>query len=243
VTWKVIFSEPFGDWWESLSREERISVGMYVDLLRTEGVTLRAPYSSGIQGSRYGHMRELRIQHKGHPYRVLYAFDPRRSAVLLLGGDKTGNDQLVRRKRTQGREDLRRAFEDAREQRGQVMARDFEELLAQMPEEDQQRVAAGAARLRVEMRLGEIRKGLRISQEALAEVLEMRQASISKIERQTDTRISTLRKIIEGMGGELDLIARFPEGAEIRINQFDREKSENGEGSKRLTDSGCYTAI
>lgn len=123
------------------------------------------------------------------------------------------------------------------------MARDFEELLAQMPEEDQQRVAAGAARLRVEMRLGEIRKGLRISQEALAEVLEMRQASISKIERQTDTRISTLRKIIEGMGGELDLIARFPEGAEIRINQFDREKSENGEGSKRLTDSGCYTAI
>ncbi len=123
------------------------------------------------------------------------------------------------------------------------MARDFEELLAQMPEEDQQRVAAGAAQLRVEMRLGEIRKGLRISQEALAEVLEMRQASISKIERQTDTRISTLRKIIEGMGGELDLIARFPEGAEIRINQFDREKSENGEGSKRLTDSGCYTAI
>ena len=123
------------------------------------------------------------------------------------------------------------------------MARDFEELLAQMPEADQQRVAAGAALLRVEMRLGEIRKGLEISQEALAEVLEMKQASISKIERQTDTRISTLRKIIEGMGGELDLIARFPEGAEIRINQFDREKSENVEGSKHLTDSGSYTAI
>ena len=89
------------------------------------------------------------------------------------------------------------------------MARDFEELLAQMPEEDQRRVAAGATQLRVEMRLGEIRKGLRISQEALAEALEMRQASISKIEHQTDTRISTLRKIIEGMGGELDLIARY----------------------------------
>ena len=37
-------------------------------------------------------MRELRIQHKGRPYRVLYAFDPRRTAILLLGGDKTGND-------------------------------------------------------------------------------------------------------------------------------------------------------
>ncbi len=123
------------------------------------------------------------------------------------------------------------------------MARDFGELLAQMPEEDQRRVAAGAAQLRVEMRLGEIRKGLRISQEALAEVLEMRQASISKIEHQTDTRISTLQKIIEGMGGELDLIARFPEGAEIRINQFDREKSDNEDGRKHVTNSGSYPAI
>ncbi len=38
-------------------------------------------------------MRELRIQHLGRPYRVLYAFDPRRTAILLLGGDKTGNDR------------------------------------------------------------------------------------------------------------------------------------------------------
>jgi hypothetical protein len=38
-------------------------------------------------------MRELRIQHEGRPYRVLYAFDPRRAAILLLGGDKTGNDR------------------------------------------------------------------------------------------------------------------------------------------------------
>ena len=37
-------------------------------------------------------MRELRIQHQGNPYRILYAFDPRRMAVLLLGGDKTGDD-------------------------------------------------------------------------------------------------------------------------------------------------------
>ena len=38
-------------------------------------------------------MRELRVQHKGQPYRVLYAFDPRRSAILLIGGNKTGNDR------------------------------------------------------------------------------------------------------------------------------------------------------
>ena len=38
-------------------------------------------------------MRELRVQHKGQPYRVLYAFDPRRTAILLIGGEKTGNDR------------------------------------------------------------------------------------------------------------------------------------------------------
>jgi hypothetical protein len=51
------------------------------------------PYSSGIAFSRHRHMRELRNQHEGRPYRVLFAFDPRRSAILLLGGDKTGNDR------------------------------------------------------------------------------------------------------------------------------------------------------
>ncbi len=55
------------------------------------GPNLRYPHSSGITTSKHDHLRELRIQHAGHPYRVLYAFDPRRCAILLLGGDKTGN--------------------------------------------------------------------------------------------------------------------------------------------------------
>jgi hypothetical protein len=50
------------------------------------------PFSSGIQESKHSHMRELRVQHAGRPYRVLYAFDPRRVAILLIGGDKTGDD-------------------------------------------------------------------------------------------------------------------------------------------------------
>ena len=51
---------------------------------------LRFPHSSDIKGSRHGVLRELRVQHAGRPYRVLYAFDPRRCALLLIGGDKTG---------------------------------------------------------------------------------------------------------------------------------------------------------
>jgi hypothetical protein len=57
------------------------------------GPALRFPYSSSVVSSRHAHMRELRVQHAGQPYRILYAFDPLRTAILLIGGDKTGNDR------------------------------------------------------------------------------------------------------------------------------------------------------
>lgn len=62
-----------------------------MDLLESDGPNLKQPHSSGIKGSKHNHMRELRIQHEGRPYRVLYAFDPLRNAILLIGGDKTGD--------------------------------------------------------------------------------------------------------------------------------------------------------
>ena len=49
------------------------------------------PRVDTLKGSRYPNMKELRIQHHGRPYRILFAFDPRRYAFLILGGDKTGN--------------------------------------------------------------------------------------------------------------------------------------------------------
>ncbi len=60
---------------------------------RQKGPRLPYPYSSSIYESKHGHMRELRIQHQGDPYRILYAFDPRRVAILLIGGNKSGNDR------------------------------------------------------------------------------------------------------------------------------------------------------
>ena len=62
-------------------------------MLEDAGPKLPFPLSSGIKGSAFTHMRELRIQHEGRPYRVLYAFDPRRAALLLLGGDKSGDNR------------------------------------------------------------------------------------------------------------------------------------------------------
>jgi hypothetical protein len=73
--------------------EEQVSVGRVIELLVEHGPSLPFPCSSGIATSRHRHMRELRIPHQGRPYRVLYAFDSRRTGILLLGGDKTGNDR------------------------------------------------------------------------------------------------------------------------------------------------------
>jgi hypothetical protein len=93
MTWEIEFTDEFGMWWDALSDEEQESVRAGVKLLGEFGPSLRFPHTSGVKGSRHGHMRELRVQHAGRPYRLLFAFDPRRCAILLLGGDKTGNDR------------------------------------------------------------------------------------------------------------------------------------------------------
>ena len=93
MEWDVLFTDEFGTWWESLDADEQADVDAYVVLLQKFGASLRFPYTSGVQSSAHDQMRELRVQHRGRPYRVLYAFDPTRSALLLIGGDKTGDDR------------------------------------------------------------------------------------------------------------------------------------------------------
>lgn len=88
---EVEYTDEFEEWWNSLGEDEQATVDAYVKMLEEFGIALGFPYSSDIKGSKYTQMRELRTQHRGRPYRVLYAFDPRRMAILLIGGDKTGN--------------------------------------------------------------------------------------------------------------------------------------------------------
>ena len=90
--WIVEFTDEFELWWLELSELVQEKCAAVVDLLTREGPNLGFPYSSSIRGSVHA-LRELRIQCGGHPYRILYAFDPQRNALLILGGDKTGNDR------------------------------------------------------------------------------------------------------------------------------------------------------
>lgn len=93
MPWQVEFTDAFETWWNTLDETEQIKVDAAVRLLEAYGPDLPFPISSGVSGSRHAHMRELRIQVRGKPFRVLYAFDPRRVAILLLGGVKTGDSR------------------------------------------------------------------------------------------------------------------------------------------------------
>ena len=90
--WIVEFTDEFELWWLELSELVQEKCAAVVDLLTREGPNLGFPYSSSIRGAVHA-LRELRIQCGGHPYRILYVFDPQRNALLILGGDKTGNDR------------------------------------------------------------------------------------------------------------------------------------------------------
>lgn len=92
--WEVEYTDEFGKWWDTLTEATQDSIRPIVKLLEARGAMLSFPYSSGVSHSRHPHMRELRIQDRGAPIRIFYAFDPRRCAILLIGGDKTGNDRF-----------------------------------------------------------------------------------------------------------------------------------------------------
>lgn len=99
------------------------------------------------------------------------------------------------------------------------MARNFEELENAMPPERRARAKERAKRMIVEMLLSELRSDAGLTQKELAGILDIKQPSLSKLENRDDMQISTLRRIIQALGGELEIIAHMPKG-DIRIRQF-----------------------
>ena len=97
MAWEVEYTDEFEAWWRSLDEDAQDDLAVSVGLLEEYGPHLGFPHSSGVRGSRFAHMRELRTQSRGAPLRTLYAFDPRRVAMLLIGGDKTGKDDWYER--------------------------------------------------------------------------------------------------------------------------------------------------
>lgn len=95
--WLVEYTQEFEQWWETLSGDEQASLAASVTVLEEDGPNLGRPHVDTIEGSKHTNMKELRTQHAGRPMRTFFAFDPRRAAILLIGGDKTGDKRFYDR--------------------------------------------------------------------------------------------------------------------------------------------------
>lgn len=100
------------------------------------------------------------------------------------------------------------------------MAKKFRDLRTKMSAEAQARAHDKTLAMLAELPLAELRQARHLSQEQLAAVLEVQQPAVAKLEKKTDMYISTLRRFIEAMGGQLEIKAHFPDG-DVTINQFE----------------------
>ncbi len=91
--WEVITTDKFDEWFDSISDVDRANVIAGMLLLEEIGPNLSRPYADTIEGSEFLNMKELRVQSKGDPLRAFFAFDPKRRAVLLIAGNKVGNEK------------------------------------------------------------------------------------------------------------------------------------------------------
>ncbi|HTQ38631.1 MAG TPA: type II toxin-antitoxin system RelE/ParE family toxin [Pirellulales bacterium] len=97
MAWEVEFTDEFESWWNTLEEGEREAIEASVELLQERGPHLPRPHVDSVQNSKHSNMKELRTQHRGTPLRTFFAFDPRRFAILLIGGDKTGDTRFYER--------------------------------------------------------------------------------------------------------------------------------------------------
>lgn len=95
--WEVEYTDEFKEWWDMLTDEQQEDLVASVELLRNLGPALPRPHADVVKGSKYPNMKELRTQSQGKPLRTLFAFDPRRCAILLIGGDKTGDSRFYKK--------------------------------------------------------------------------------------------------------------------------------------------------
>lgn len=97
MEWDVLFDEDFAVWLANLEADVRNEIIAHANLLRQHGPQLGRPYVDTLEGSAFTNMKELRVQFRGDPWRILFAFDPHRAAILLVGGNKRGNKRWYKK--------------------------------------------------------------------------------------------------------------------------------------------------
>jgi len=160
-------------------------------------------------------MRELRVQSGGRPIRIFYAFDPRRAAILLIGGIKSNQrrfyDQMVPMADRLFDQHLDELKEDIKKELTHGRTTSIRGTSRQMSPKARNRAGAKSRRLRRTMDLAELRRALELSQQQLAKRLRVNQPEVAKIEKRADMLLSTLGAVLRAMGADLKIVASFPQ--------------------------------
>src|SRR5262245_45594095 len=97
MEWDIRLDGDFEAWFDSLERDVRNEIVAHINLLREYGPQLGRPHVDTLEDSAFTNMKELRVQFRGDPWRILFAFDPRRAAILLVGGNKRGDKRWYKK--------------------------------------------------------------------------------------------------------------------------------------------------
>lgn len=197
MKWEVIFHEEFDRELKALDEELQDEILAHAILLRDFGPNLGRPTVDTLKGSSHANMKELRFE----SIRNGSTRGSSRSPMNVL----TGTCPPCVSRAIVGQE------------RRKVMARNLEQVLAKLPSKRREKVERRAAEIAT---LKGLRQAVNRTQEELASSLGVGQDTISRLEQRSDMLISTLKRYVEAMGGQLDLIARFPNRPPVMIDRI-----------------------
>lgn len=210
MAWEIEVTGEFAAWYAGLDDEDLRRVNVAVEALEEGGPGLGRPFVDTIQGSRHTNMKELRP--RGGHLRILFAFDPRRTALLLIGGDKT-------REWSAWYAPMRSTMSTSRHcgvertALGVGMARKFADI-NRPGRSDARAQAQSAAERRAMEDVRTLAALLEARGQTRAEMDQspaVDQANIARIEHREDHYLSTLSEYVAALGGRLELVAVFPD--------------------------------
>ena len=186
------------------------------------GPQLGWPRVDTLKDSRHANMKELRFSAADGEWRVAFAFDTKRKAILLVAGDKSGGSEkrfyrgLIRKADDRFEAHLARLKKEKREV---IMAVNVDDKIRKLSTAQRKKVEAQAGELITEeMTLRELRKARKLTQVRMAKRLGITQDGVSRLEKRSDLLLSTLRETVEAMGGNLSLVAEFPDRAPVVLS-------------------------
>ena len=231
-----------------LKEEVQDELLAHLKLLERFGPQLGRPHVDTLKGSRFTNMKELRFSSKDGVWRFAFAFDPKRQAIVLCGGDKSGGGErrfyrdLIRK--ADGRfSDQPRSHKASERKERKTAMRTLKDKLNNLNPQRREKVEARAAQLIAEeMTRRELRRARKLTQVHLAKALGITQDGVSRLEKRTDLLLSTLREYVEAMGGKLSLIAEFRDREPVLLSGI-AEEDEPRTLSKRVSQSDRKSVV